>query len=75
MYETYWSTDRGIKALMTSYHALDLTVYGRQERWEDSPQGWLRIPAGEHQWRLAGRPVAQWSRTSEPVDGGPVPVL
>ena len=22
---------------MTSYHALDLTVFGRQERWEDSP--------------------------------------
>ena len=64
VYETYWTTDRGTEALMTSYHALDLTVFGRQERWEDSPQGWPRIPEGEHPWRLDGRPTAQWSRVS-----------
>ena len=23
-----------------NYHLLDLTVYGRQEKWEDSPAGW-----------------------------------
>ncbi|TWP38701.1 DUF899 domain-containing protein [Leekyejoonella antrihumi] len=62
VFETYWTTDRGTEALMTSYHALDLTVFGRQERWEASPDGWPRVPAGEHPWRTAGRPVAQWSR-------------
>jgi predicted dithiol-disulfide oxidoreductase (DUF899 family) len=75
VYETYWTTGRGVEALTTSYHALDLTVYGRQEKWEDSPAGWPAIPPGEHQWRLAGRPIPQWSRTSEPVDGQPVPDL
>ncbi|MEV0458278.1 DUF899 family protein [Catellatospora methionotrophica] len=60
VYETYWTTDRGCEALTTSYHALDLTVYGRQERWEDSPEGWPRIDG--HQWRVDGRPTAQWSR-------------
>jgi predicted dithiol-disulfide oxidoreductase (DUF899 family) len=60
VYETYWTTDRGVEALMTSYHALDLTVYGRQEPWEDSPEGWPRVEG--HPWRLDGRPVAQWSR-------------
>jgi predicted dithiol-disulfide oxidoreductase (DUF899 family) len=25
-----------------SYDLLDLTVYGRQEKWEDSPPGWLK---------------------------------
>lgn len=60
VYETYWTTDRGTEALATSYHALDLTVYGRQERWEDSPAGWPRING--HPWRLDGRPTAQWSR-------------
>jgi predicted dithiol-disulfide oxidoreductase (DUF899 family) len=60
VYETYWTTDRGVEALMTSYHALDLTVYGRQESWEDSPEGWPQRSG--HQWRLNGRPTAQWSR-------------
>jgi predicted dithiol-disulfide oxidoreductase (DUF899 family) len=62
VYETYWTTGRGVEALMTSYHALDLTVFGRQEWWEDSPDGWPKIPEGEHHWRVDGRPTAQWSR-------------
>jgi len=45
-----------------SYRLLDLTVYGRQERWEDSPTGWPRRPEGEHNYRIDGRPIAQWSR-------------
>ncbi len=60
---------------MTSYQALDMTVFGRQELWEDSPEGWLRVGEGEHPWRLNGRPVAQWSRTNEPVTDAGVPVL
>ena len=40
MFETYWTTGRGVEAGATSYHLLDLTVYGRQETWEDSPEGW-----------------------------------
>ena len=46
-----------------SYALLDLTVYGRQEPWEDSPAGWPRNrPVDGHQWRTNGRPTAQWSR-------------
>jgi predicted dithiol-disulfide oxidoreductase (DUF899 family) len=67
VFETYWTEGRGVEALMTSYHALDLTLYGRQERWEESPDGWPRIPAGQHPWRVDGRPTAQWSRTDQPV--------
>ncbi|SBT50017.1 DUF899 family protein [Micromonospora auratinigra] len=60
VYETYWTTDRGVEALITSYHALDLTVYGRQEKFEDSPEGWPKVDGSP--WRLDGRPIAQWSR-------------
>lgn len=67
VFETYWTTGRGVEALMTTYHALDLTVYGRQERWEDSPDGWRRLAKGAHAWRLNGRPTAQWSRTDQPA--------
>jgi predicted dithiol-disulfide oxidoreductase (DUF899 family) len=68
VYETYWTTGRGVEALMTSYHALDLTVYGRQEHWEDSPEGWPKVSG--HPWRLDGRPVAQWGRPGVAATGG-----
>jgi predicted dithiol-disulfide oxidoreductase (DUF899 family) len=63
VFETYWTTGRGTEAGATSYHLLDLTVYGRQEIWEDSPTGWPQPHAtsGE-QFRTGGRPTAQWSR-------------
>jgi predicted dithiol-disulfide oxidoreductase (DUF899 family) len=31
---------QGSKVMDNNYHLLDLTVYGRQEKWEDSPAGW-----------------------------------
>jgi hypothetical protein len=40
VFETYWTTIRGVEAMDNSYRLLDLTVYGRQETWEDSPPGW-----------------------------------
>jgi hypothetical protein len=42
-----------------SYWLLDLTVYGRQEAWEDPLAGWLK---GKNFTRSDGRPTAQWSR-------------
>lgn len=63
VFETYWNTGRGTEAGGTSYHLLDLTVYGRQETWEDSPAGWPRsIETAGQQFRTDGRPTAQWSR-------------
>jgi predicted dithiol-disulfide oxidoreductase (DUF899 family) len=63
-YETKW---RGVEAMMPSLQLLDLTVYGRQETWEDSPVGWPQDDACSW-WRRDGRPVAQWTRTDEPVE-------
>jgi predicted dithiol-disulfide oxidoreductase (DUF899 family) len=73
VYETYWTTLRGVEAMDYSYALLDLTVYGRQERWEDSPDGWpqectnTRTTDGAPDWTPvptwpAGRPIPQWSR-------------
>ena len=36
VFETYWTTIRGVEAMDNNYRLLDLTVYGRQETWEDS---------------------------------------
>jgi predicted dithiol-disulfide oxidoreductase (DUF899 family) len=67
VFETYWTTIRGVEAMDNSYRLLDLTVYGRQEMWEDSPTGWPQRWNGNGeqsgpQFRIDGRPTAQWSR-------------
>jgi predicted dithiol-disulfide oxidoreductase (DUF899 family) len=62
VFETYWTTRRGVEAMDNSYRLLDLTVYGRQERWEDSPPGWPQRPKGQHNYRTDGRPIVQWPR-------------
>jgi predicted dithiol-disulfide oxidoreductase (DUF899 family) len=61
VFETYWTNGRGDEALDNSYGLLDLTVYGRQEPWEDSPAGWPQSKANMS-YRTNGRPYAQWSR-------------
>jgi predicted dithiol-disulfide oxidoreductase (DUF899 family) len=73
IFETYWTTRRGAEALDYSYALMDLTVYGRQEPWEDSPPGWpqkcsyTRTDGGSPAWPPVsewpgGRPIAQWPR-------------
>jgi predicted dithiol-disulfide oxidoreductase (DUF899 family) len=71
VFETYWTTRRGAEAMDYSYALMDLTVYGRQEPWEDSPPGWpqqctyTRTSSGSPTWQPVwpgGRPIAQWPR-------------
>jgi predicted dithiol-disulfide oxidoreductase (DUF899 family) len=63
VFETYWTSGRGVEAMAPSYGLLDMTVYGRQEVWEDSPEGWpQRFRTDGDQFRLDGRPTSQWSR-------------
>jgi predicted dithiol-disulfide oxidoreductase (DUF899 family) len=62
VFETYWTTIRGGEAMDNSYRLLDLTVYGRQEMWEDSRPGWPQRFKGKENFRSDGRPMAQWSR-------------
>jgi predicted dithiol-disulfide oxidoreductase (DUF899 family) len=62
VFETYWTTRRGVEVMGNSYGLLDLTVYGRQERSEDSPSGWPQRAEGQHNYRIDGRPIAQWPR-------------
>ena len=62
VFETYWTTMRGVEAMDNNYRLLDLTVYGRQEKWEDSPTGWPQWWEGKHRMRTDGRPTSQWAR-------------
>jgi predicted dithiol-disulfide oxidoreductase (DUF899 family) len=66
VFETYWTTGRGVEAMDYSWALLDRTIYGRQETWEDSPAGWPQRwgrGTGEPNWyRVDGRPISQWPR-------------
>jgi predicted dithiol-disulfide oxidoreductase (DUF899 family) len=73
VFETYWTKRRGVEAMDYGYALMDLTVYGRQEPWEDSPPGWpqqrtnVRSDGGPPAWPPVpewpgGRPIAQWPR-------------
>ena len=51
VYRTYFTTERGVEALGSVWTFLDLTPFGRQETWEDSPEG-----------RPQTKPYAWWRR-------------
>lgn len=44
VYRTYFTEARGVDRLRADLNLLDLTPYGRQEEWEDSPPGWPQDP-------------------------------
>ncbi len=44
VYRTYFTTGRGVDRLLYDHNILDLTPFGRQEDWEDSPAGWPQHP-------------------------------
>lgn len=44
IYRTYNTTSRGVDRLVFTNSMLDLTAYGRQQDWEDSPAGWPQRP-------------------------------
>ncbi len=62
VYRTYFTRGRGVETLGTSWELLDITPLGRQETWEDSPEG---RPQGErYQW---------WRRVDEMDTAEPAP--
>jgi predicted dithiol-disulfide oxidoreductase (DUF899 family) len=58
VYRTYFTAGRGVEALGPVWTFLDLTPLGRQEEWEDSPEGWPQTP-----------PYTWWRRHDEYESG------
>lgn len=48
IFRTYFINNRGDEAMGTTWSYLDLAPLGRQEAWEDSPQGYPQTPP--YQW-------------------------
>ena len=48
VYRTYFVNSRGDEAMGSTWSYLDVTALGRQEEWEDSPEGYPQTPP--YQW-------------------------
>jgi predicted dithiol-disulfide oxidoreductase (DUF899 family) len=59
VYRTYFTTSRGVEALGSVWTFLDLTPLGRQEEWEDSPDGYPQT-----------KPYEWWRRHDEYQEDG-----
>jgi predicted dithiol-disulfide oxidoreductase (DUF899 family) len=67
IFRTYFINDRGDEALGSTFSYLDMTALGRQEEWEDSPEGYPRTPraaAPTVGWRNWG-PYQWWNLRDE----------
>lgn len=51
IYRTYFVTGRGSEAFTPTWSILDITPFGRQEEWEDTPAGRPQTPPYQW-WRL-----------------------
>jgi predicted dithiol-disulfide oxidoreductase (DUF899 family) len=50
VFRTYFINGRGDEVFVTTWNLLDITALGRQEDWEDSPDGYPQTPPYEW-WR------------------------
>jgi predicted dithiol-disulfide oxidoreductase (DUF899 family) len=48
IFRTYFIDSRGDEAMGSTWSYLDITAFGRQEEWEDSPDGYPQTPP--YQW-------------------------
>jgi predicted dithiol-disulfide oxidoreductase (DUF899 family) len=60
VYRTYFINNRGDETLGNTWSYLDMTALGRQEEWEDSPEGYSQTP-----------PYAWWNWHDEYADAAP----
>ena len=60
VFRTYFINGRGDEALGSTFSYLDMTALGRQEDWEDSPEGYPQTP-----------PYVWWNWHDEYGDAGP----
>ena len=71
MFRTYFINNRGDEAMGSTWSYLDMTPLGRQEEWEDSPEGYPQTPPYKwwnwhDEYASAPRPTpdgAKWSTT------------
>ena len=74
VYRTYFINNRGDEALGTTWSYLDMTALGRQENWEDSPEGYAQsAPYAWWNWHdeYSETPQSQWWNDPDDDDRDP----
>ena len=67
IFRTYFITSRGDEQMGSTWNYLDITALGRQEEWEDSPEGYPQTPPYGW-WRLHdeyGSEASTWEERSQ----------
>jgi predicted dithiol-disulfide oxidoreductase (DUF899 family) len=44
VYRTWHTNGRGVEQLSHTFALIDVLPWGRQEQWQDSPEGWPKRP-------------------------------
>ncbi|GAB3796695.1 DUF899 family protein [Humibacter antri] len=44
VYRTWHTNGRGVEQVSHTFPLIDVLPYGRQEEWQDSPEGWPQVP-------------------------------
>jgi predicted dithiol-disulfide oxidoreductase (DUF899 family) len=77
VFRTYFVNNRGDEAMGGTWSYLDLTALGRQEEWEDSPEGYPQTPTyqwwrrhDEYEDPTAAAAVAEQVERSRQAQGG-----
>ena len=70
VYRTYFTTQRGVETLGPVWSFLDVSPLGRQESWEDSPEGYPQTPTYKwwnwHDTYVPGAaPDPKWVKVSD----------
>jgi predicted dithiol-disulfide oxidoreductase (DUF899 family) len=73
VFRTYFINNRGDEALGNTWSYLDMTALGRQEDWEDSPDGYPQTPPYSWwNWHDAyGDTSSQWWQDPDPGERNP----
>ena len=71
VFRTYFINNRGDEAFVNTWNFLDMTALGRQENWEDSPEGYPQSPP--YQWwdwhdEYGLREPSRWFGDPDPND-------
>jgi predicted dithiol-disulfide oxidoreductase (DUF899 family) len=70
IFRTYFINNRGDEAMGSTWSYLDLTALGRQELWEDSPEGYPQTPTYKwwnwhDQYAAEPTPHPRWVEVAE----------
>jgi len=70
IYRTYFINSRGDEAMGSVWSYLDITALGRQENWEDSPEGYPKSEPYKwwnwhDQYAPAAKPDTEWAKVSD----------